>query len=125
MQTPRALIVDDSEISRLLIAAILHRNYPAWEVVEAAAAAAALRVLGGEGGRFDALFVDLTLPGVGGLELARRARQLLPGASICLLTSNPADTLRQGAQRIGVDLLRKPIKEEAVVEYLVPLSGRD
>ncbi|HJQ31362.1 MAG TPA: response regulator [Pyrinomonadaceae bacterium] len=78
-----------------------------WRVEVFARGDEALRRLG-EGARFDLLILSFTLPGVDGLELARRVRAL-PGASHTPIIMLTASEVEPEARRAGVDaFLRKP-----------------
>ena len=67
----------------------------------------ALRRLQG-GGRFDLLILDFRLPGLDGLELARRARALPRAVRTPIIMFTACEVERE-ARRAGVDAyLRKP-----------------
>lgn len=68
-----ALIVDDSEVDRLALREILHRDLH-WETVEARHGEEALERLHG-GLRPDLVFLDLRMPGINGLTLLQRVRE--------------------------------------------------
>ncbi|HUU21142.1 MAG TPA: response regulator [Phycisphaerae bacterium] len=58
----------------------------------------------------DLLILDKNLPGIDGLEAARRARELQPGIPIALVTGYESDESRRAAAAIGIDdYIRKPI----------------
>ena len=60
------------------------------------------------GGRFDLLILDFRLPGLDGLELARRARALPRAARVPIIMFTDSEVERD-ARRAGVDAyLRKP-----------------
>jgi two-component system phosphate regulon response regulator PhoB len=78
-----------------------------WLVEVCARGDEALRRLG-EGARFDLLILSFLLPGMDGLELARRVRAL-PEASRTPIIMLTASEVEPEARRAGVDaFLRKP-----------------
>ncbi|HEX8186780.1 MAG TPA: response regulator [Pyrinomonadaceae bacterium] len=78
-----------------------------WRVEVCARGDEALRRLQ-NGGRFDLLILDFLLPGLDGLELARRARALRRAARTPIIMFTDSEVERD-ARRAGVDAyLRKP-----------------
>lgn len=78
-----------------------------WLVEVCARGDEALRRLQG-GGRFDLLILDFRLPGLDGLEVARRARALPRGVLTPIIMFTDSEVERD-ARRAGVDAyLRKP-----------------
>lgn len=78
-----------------------------WRVEVFARGDEALRRLEG-GARFDLLILDFPLPGLDGIELARRARRL-PHAAVTPIIMFTACEVEREARRAGVDAyLRKP-----------------
>ena len=78
-----------------------------WRVEVYASGDEALRRLQGES-HFDLLILDFLLPGLDGLELARRARALPRGARTPIIMFTDSEVERD-ARRAGVDAyLRKP-----------------
>lgn len=81
----RILVVEDEGLVRLLATDMLEEM--GHEVFEAANAEDALRLLGAE--RYDVLFTDLGLPGMGGGELAGHALRLRPEIAIIFASGRP------------------------------------
>ncbi|HEX8292470.1 MAG TPA: response regulator [Pyrinomonadaceae bacterium] len=78
-----------------------------WRVEVCARGDEALRLLQGEAG-FDLLILDFRLPGLNGLELARRARALPRAVRTPIIMFTDSEVERD-ARRAGVDAyLRKP-----------------
>jgi signal transduction histidine kinase/CheY-like chemotaxis protein len=75
------------------------------------------------GGPFDILLLDLSMPEMGGWEVARLARQLQPNASILLLTGwgERVATINDG--RLD-QVLSKPISLEALAEAVTNCEAR-
>jgi CheY-like chemotaxis protein len=82
----------------------------------------ALAMVEREPDRFDAVFSDVVMPGMGGVALARRLRALVPDLPI-ILTSGYSDVLsREGTH--GFDLVRKPYSAAQVAEAFRAVPGR-
>ena len=96
----RVLLVDDNATNR----EILRRQMTAWglandEAENGGQALALLRKARGADERYDLALVDMRMPGMDGLELARqiRADPTLAGLKLVLLSSNGGDTLAEEA----------------------------
>lgn len=74
----RTLIVDDEESTRLLLARMLTRDLRC-EVQLAGTCEQALRLAGNYA--YDAILLDLLMPGIGGFEVLREIRAHSPNAS--------------------------------------------
>ena len=66
--------------------------------------------------RFDAVFSDVVMPGMGGVELARRLRADHPDLPVVLTTGYSDVLARDDAH--GFDLVRKPYSAEQVARAL-------
>jgi DNA-binding NtrC family response regulator len=80
-------------------------------------AAEALRLLGAERGRFDAVFSDVVMPGMSGVEFGQIVRERWPGLPV-VLTSGYSHALVQDT-RHGFPLLRKPYSVEELSKVLL------
>jgi CheY-like chemotaxis protein len=122
MRAPRILLVDDQrQVSRMLRAS-LELSGEGYVVVDSPSGEEALLELAR--GPVDLLVTDLRLPGISGLDLLARVRQLNPNARAILITGQPTDEIQALAQQMGVvAFLRKPIGTsfflEAVARALV------
>ena len=74
----RILVVEDNEDSRILVCELL--STLGHEVTGVGSAEEALEAL--KDGVFDTLFTDVSLPGISGVELAKKAAVMVPGLSI-------------------------------------------
>ncbi|HSF96097.1 MAG TPA: ATP-binding protein, partial [Thermohalobaculum sp.] len=108
MSGHRVLVVDDVESNRMVMRLFLQPL--GIEVIEAANAEAAFEAL--EHDNFDAVFLDLHLPGISGTEIARQLRREdsphrdLPLIAVTADSSAPIDFMGPG----GFDaLIRKPV----------------
>ncbi|MFH1530125.1 MAG: response regulator [Pseudomonadota bacterium] len=68
---------------------------------------------------FDAVVLDLAMPGMDGIETLERLRQLNPDCQVVLLTGRGTVKKATEAMRLGaLDLLEKPIDIEVLVEKI-------
>jgi signal transduction histidine kinase/CheY-like chemotaxis protein/integral membrane sensor domain MASE1 len=100
------LAVDDDEAVRSTTAAILKDL--GYGVVEAASGEAALDMLSRENG-IDVLLTDVVMPGISGVELARKARAVAPHLPIVFISgfADPAGTIGSPPLR---RLVKKPFR---------------
>ena len=101
----RILLVDDDEEVRNIAAATIEEL--GYEVVSVASGQAALQILGEE--RFDLLMTDIAMPGMTGVDLARRVRQIDPDLPI-LFSSGYADVQTFGENLSDEVVLKKPFR---------------
>ena len=87
----KILLVDDHEVVRLGLKALLS-NYPKFEVV-AEAGSADEAVLRAKEYKPDVVIMDIRLPGRSGIEATREITQLLPETKVLILTSYAEDEL--------------------------------
>lgn len=120
----RALVVDDDPGYRVLLQAVLGRRNLEAEFAENAEAGLGLF----QENPHDILILDKNLPGISGLEMARRVRSLAAGRfpHILLITGDGGEEAVEEALASGVDdYLEKPIEPStlasrlAVAEHLV------
>jgi CheY-like chemotaxis protein len=103
----RLLVVDDEEIIRSVFKDLMGRECEVLEAVDAEEALAHLKR-----GPVDLLVTDKNLPGLSGLELAQRARELDPGSRVILMTGYPSLVTAQQALELGLlDYLLKPFDD--------------
>lgn len=111
------LVVDDDAINRMVVRVLMERrNY---RVLEAASGPEALEMIKGE--TFDVVLMDLSMPGMDGLETTRRirgddARNLLP---VVALTAHTSPQEQKMCMQAGMNaVLRKPFEAEQVDRLL-------
>ncbi|WP_298954323.1 PAS domain-containing protein [uncultured Methylobacterium sp.] len=73
--------------------------------------------------RFDAVFSDVVMPGIGGIALARRLRDQHPDLPV-ILTSGYSDVLARDDAH-GFPLVRKPYSAAQVAQALRAIAGRN
>ncbi|MGZ5202953.1 MAG: ATP-binding protein, partial [Telluria sp.] len=115
------LLVEDDPIVRAHIQAQLREL--GCRATAVSGASQALELLAG-GKPFDLLFTDVVMPGVSGIELARRARAMLPGLRI-LLSSGYTFEAMQHRDELGPDVrfLNKPYGKTALAQALTEALG--
>jgi PAS domain S-box-containing protein len=114
--TGRVLLVEDDESVRALAKRTLEAR--GYAVMEAADGEEALRIVNGGPG-IDVVVTDLTMPRLGGEELATRIRETNPDAGIVLMSGfSEVSLVREG--RIGRNghFLEKPFTPNALVDVV-------
>ncbi|AKC71702.1 response regulator transcription factor [Pandoraea oxalativorans] len=122
MESPRRvlLVEDDVHIADLLT---LHLRDERFEVVHCADGNEGLRRLA-EGG-WDALILDLMLPGVDGLEICRQARQMTRYTPIIITSARASEVHRILGLELGADdYLAKPFSVLELVARVKALMRR-
>jgi CheY-like chemotaxis protein len=126
MSTPRILLVDDQrQVSRMLRSS-LELSGQDYIIVDLPSGEEALLELAR--GPVDLIVADLKLPGISGLDLVERARELNPFARSILITGHPTPEARARAEALGVvAFMSKPIRTsyflEAVRRALASSAG--
>jgi two-component system alkaline phosphatase synthesis response regulator PhoP len=105
------LVVDDDENLRRLVAAYLESE--GYEVEQAADAEAAFQRV--EKHEPDLILLDLMLPGLSGLEVARRLRTKRPVPILMLTARGSEDDMLQGFAAGADDYLVKPFSPKVLV----------
>lgn len=109
----KILIVDDQPINRMLPMTILRKM--GIEVHEAEDGEQAIALI--RGGGFDLVLLDISMPGVSGLEVCRQLRRSpdTAGLRIVAYTAHAFPAEREEILAAGFDdLLIKPIQREAL-----------
>lgn len=107
----RLLVVDDEPVISKLVSTLLRRQghqlvlvqqgQEAWEHISKAPR------------DFDALIMDLNMPGLSGLEVARRARQLGFNRPILVMSGHVTTEDRRELERLGItSIIQKPFSAE-------------
>jgi len=123
------LVVDDVEDFRRLLRSILEESTECEVVGEASDGLQA--VAKAEQLQPDLVLLDLGLPKINGIEVARRIRNLSPQSKILFVTQNSCQEIAQGALRTGANgyLLKAeatdlPIAVETIIRGEQYVSGR-
>ncbi|HRY55755.1 MAG TPA: response regulator [Spirochaetia bacterium] len=109
----RILLADDEELERRALRLILQEGGEELELIEAANGREAVEAA--RSAPLDAAFLDICMPGIGGIEAARLIREARPDAPIVFLTAYDSFAYAREALRINVDeYLLKPASSEEV-----------
>jgi two-component system LytT family response regulator len=115
----RAAIVDDEPLSRRAVAQLLERHEDFVVVAECGDSVAAAEAMARE--TPDVLFLDIRMPGLSGLELARASNDTLP--LVVFVTA--FDEFALPAFEVdAVDFVRKPITDERFAAALERVRAR-
>jgi DNA-binding NarL/FixJ family response regulator len=95
------LVVDDHAIVREGLQRILHGTDPGWRVVEAGTGFQALELLRLE--TFDVAVVDLSMPGMSGLEFLHRVRPDFPHLRVLILSMHAEEQYAMRAFKAGAN----------------------
>ena len=120
---PRVLVVDDHAFIRRGVQTILH-PFPEWELCgEADNGNDAIRMA--EELKPEVIIMDLSMPGLNGIEATRAIRKTQPGMKIVLLTLHESAELVRSAFRAGArGYLLKTDAEQELVKALTVVTGQ-
>lgn len=113
------LLVDDSRVSRMMVAKIIREKLADCTIIEAGNGEEALA--NSEGQSIDLMILDYNMPGINGLELAEKLRSSHSEASIWLFTANIQESIQKQAAELGVLFQKKPVTEDKVMGILKTL----
>ena len=117
----RILVVEDETAIREVIAINLRRA--GFTVVEAADGESALIAFGA--GAFDAVILDITLPGIDGFSVCRAIRAKSDTAGILFLTARTQEADKVGGLRMGADdYVTKPFSPSELVARVEAVCRR-
>lgn len=110
------LVIDDSRVSRMMVNAILKKQYPDSTLYEAANAEETLALEIND--ELSHIICDYNMPGMDGLELSFELQKQHPNAFITLLTANIQAAIRNKAEDQGIHFAKKPVTEERILSIL-------
>uniref|UniRef100_UPI0013597539 response regulator n=1 Tax=Roseomonas sp. 18066 TaxID=2681412 RepID=UPI0013597539 len=121
----RVLVVDDVAVNRMVAQALLQADGHSVTLAESGEAALALLAAGAA---VDVVLLDLQMPGIDGLETARRLRALpRAGAPLSIIALSAASTAERAASlAAGIDAhLAKPVDRPMLMAALrdLPVEG--
>jgi DNA-binding response OmpR family regulator len=112
-QSAQVLVVDDELRIRSSLAQALRLS--GYEVATAGSGEEALAQL--ESAGYDVMILDLRMPGLGGVDVLRRAHQLQPDLLIIVLTGHATlDSAIAAVKSEAADYLRKPVSVHNVIQ---------
>jgi DNA-binding response OmpR family regulator len=113
MMKGHILVVDDEASARHSLAEILRLE--GYQVKMAANGASAIKLMEEE--TYDLVLLDIIMPGMGGMEVLRRARELAPDTHIILLTAHGSlDTAVEALRKGAHDYLLKPASPQEILD---------
>lgn len=117
----QVLVVEDETSTREELIGLLADVPEIKEVAAAESGEAAVRLLGTH--TFDAVFLDISMPGLGGMEVARVVSMLSAPPAIIFVTASEAHAVE--AFGIGaVDYLLKPVRPERLAESVARIGAQ-
>lgn len=121
---PEILIAEDNPVNRMLFESLLGRHARIHTVNDGEAALTISRRK-----RFNAIFLDLQMPRLNGLEAAELIRQesiLNTNTPIILVSASHNDVTTEQLKKSGIKLfLQKPINEETLLKHLLDISDQE
>ena len=115
------LITDDSMVARMLLKRILQETKAI--IVEKESGEATLAELA-QVQDYDVVFLDITMPGLSGLETLRRIKQILPNLPVVMVTADiQKQTIAEAMAAGAFEVIRKKIDYELIFGMLKRLFG--
>ena len=114
------LVVDDSRVSRMMTRQFILNKYPDWNIVEAGTGEEAIEKL--DGLAPVAVFMDVNMPGMGGIAATEKICAQYPSLKIVLQSANIQDAIRNKATAMGASFIEKPINEARIHKFLDELG---
>ncbi|MGL1862197.1 MAG: transporter substrate-binding domain-containing protein [Pseudodesulfovibrio sp.] len=126
-QGMRILVVDDNSTNRLL----LHDHLTRWGAMvdlaeDGESALALVDEVMADTQKYSMIFLDVVMPGIDGIEVARRIKERYPTAPPHVIINTSSDTYadKAKAEELGLDwFLAKPIKRVDLLNILSRLLG--
>jgi DNA-binding NarL/FixJ family response regulator len=119
----RFLIVDDSELVRQGLRTVLQAN-PDWEIAgEAADGMTAVEVF--KDVRPNVVIVDFQMPGINGIETARRLLEIAPAVPVVMFTQHASADLEKHARDAGIRSVVSKTDAFPMVGIIEALLGSD
>jgi DNA-binding NarL/FixJ family response regulator len=117
----RFLIVDDSELVRRSLRTVLQAN-PDWEICgEAADGVSAVEMF--KELRPNIVILDFQMPGINGIETARRMAEIAPAVPVVLFTQHASADLERHAHEVGIRSVVSKTNDFPMVGMIQALLG--
>ena len=105
----RVLVVEDEDLVRGYLVDVLEND--GFDVTEASSGDAALALFERNPDGFDLLLTDQVMPGISGIELARRLHELRPDLPVIICSAYSPEDIAPIAAHLGIrDVLSKPLR---------------
>lgn len=116
----KILIVDDeAQVAKVLAESVRLQGHQAFVAVSGAEGLALL-----DQKRPDAVFLDIVMPGMSGIEVLRRLRTVYPALPVIVITGRASAEEVEEAKRLGVtDCVQKPFVLNQLTQALGRLSA--
>lgn len=112
---PKVLIVDDNSIDAELLS--LQLTHIGCEVHKAQEGAAGLDFIM-QWRPANMIFIDMSLPGISGVEVVRILRLILPKQPFCIYTGHATPEVEAAAAHYGCPILKKPATPEQIRQIM-------
>ena len=117
MNSNRVLVVDDEELMRWFLRERL--TQAGYHVTLAESGAAALHHLRDGSHGVGAIILDYRLPDLNGVEVLRRAKELLPECPVILMSAYGTTDIKDEAEELGASgVLEKPFEMDDLLAML-------
>ena len=122
--TATILIVEDHDAVRKSLRDWLGVEFPQCRVIEAASGEEAIALIRTESPRL--VVMDISLPGMSGIEATRQIKAALPSAQVVMLTIHENDTYRADATAAGASAyVPKRVMQTELIPTLAALLAND
>jgi len=122
--TATILIVEDHEAVRRSLRDWLDVEFPQCRVIEAASGEEAIALIQVESPRL--VLMDISLPGMSGIEATRQIKAALPSTQVVMLTIHENDTYRADATTAGASAyVPKRVMQTELIPTLAALLAND
>jgi two-component system, response regulator YesN len=117
-------IADDEQLERQALRLIIEKNCPNIQIIgEAGDGISTVHMVIDE--KPDIVLMDIRMPGINGLEAAKRIRTVLPDAHIVMLTAFDEFTYAREALTIGAtEYLLKPVRPDDIMSSMAAIEKR-
>ncbi len=124
LKTGKVLVVEDDPLLRRVLVRILQTwGYAILEAPDGLSALEHVRAVPNE---VSLILLDIMLPLLNGLEVARHVREERPSLPIVACSAALTDEIRDDLMRLGVDVfLPKPYTPESLRTLLISMLGQD
>ncbi len=115
------LIVDDSKAARMMLKHWLKAIRPKIETVEAGSGEEAVPLISSLSPDSFAI-LDYNMPGMNGIDLAKKVLSIVPPGRVALCTANIQETIQRRALDLGIVYVSKPLNAGKVHEVLCKME---